>query len=86
MEPGGVFILSDKMSHTQETENLYYNFKRLKGVSDTEIQIKKQQLVGVLVTKPITWYLETLKEIGFTNIQIINSSLMFATIYARKPF
>jgi hypothetical protein len=31
---------------------------------------------------PMMWYMNTLTEIGFTDI--INTSMMFTTIYARK--
>ena len=81
---GGVFILSDKMSHIQETENLYYLFKFNNGVSREEIIKKKFALKGILVSKPLTWYLETLNEVGFEDIQVINTNLMFHTIYAKK--
>jgi SAM-dependent methyltransferase len=84
MSPGGMLIVSDKTDHTLETENLYYNFKRANGVAEDIIQKKKLALNGILTTKPTMWYLETLKNIGFTDIQLINSRFMFATIYARK--
>jgi 2-polyprenyl-3-methyl-5-hydroxy-6-metoxy-1,4-benzoquinol methylase len=84
MTHNGMLILSDKMDHSLETENLYYDFKRANGVPEDVIQKKKTALVGVLVTKPLQWYLDTLKEIGFTDIQVINSRFMFSTIYARK--
>lgn len=84
MNPGGMFFLTDKMSFTSPVQKLYFQFKRKQGVSDDEILEKNAALNGVLVTKPLQWYLETLKEIGFTEIQVINSRFMFNTIYARK--
>jgi len=84
MEGNGLLILSDKMSHVQELEDMYYDFKRSNGVSEETIQTKKQALLGVLVTKPLQWYLDTLKEIGFEDIEVVNSNMMFHTIYARK--
>lgn len=84
LNPGGMLILTDKMSHSNTSENLYHQFKRSKGVTDEEIGYKKNSLLGVLTTKPINWYLETLKEIGFDDIQIINTAFMFSTIYARR--
>ncbi len=80
----GLLILSDKMDHSLETENLYYDFKRANGVPEEVIQKKKSALTGVLVTKPLQWYLDILKEIGFFDIQVVNSRYMFSTIYARK--
>lgn len=84
LNPNGMLIVSDKMDHTIETENLYYDFKRANGVSEDIIQKKKLALIGILVTKPLTWYVDTLKSVGFSDIQVINSRYMFSTIYARK--
>jgi 2-polyprenyl-3-methyl-5-hydroxy-6-metoxy-1,4-benzoquinol methylase len=84
LNPNGMLIVSDKMDHTVETENLYYDFKRANGVSEDIIQKKKLALIGILVTKPLTWYVDTLKSVGFSDIQVVNSRYMFSTIYARK--
>jgi 2-polyprenyl-3-methyl-5-hydroxy-6-metoxy-1,4-benzoquinol methylase len=84
MNPGGILILSDKMDHTIETENLYYDFKRANGVTEEVIQAKKNALIGILTTKPLRWYLDTLQNLGFTDVQVVNSRFMFSTIYARK--
>jgi 2-polyprenyl-3-methyl-5-hydroxy-6-metoxy-1,4-benzoquinol methylase len=81
---GGILIISDKMSHSQETENLYHRFKINNGVSKEEILKKKYSLKGVLVSKPLNWYLETLSDAGFEDVQVINSNLMFQTLYAKK--
>lgn len=84
LNSGGMLVLSDKMDHTIEVENLYYDFKRNNGVPEEVIQQKKLALIGILTTKPLSWYLDTLKSIGFSDIQIVNSRYMFSTIYARK--
>lgn len=84
LESGGFIIVSDKMDHSMETETLYYDFKRKNGVTEEVIQQKKKALIGVLTTKPLQWYLDTMNEIGFLDIQVINSKYMFSTIYARK--
>lgn len=84
MAAGGMLILSDKMSFTNSIDCLYDNFKRSNGITDNEILKKKASLIGVLTTKPCKWYLDTLQEIGFEDIQIVNANMMFNTIYARK--
>lgn len=84
LSPGGLVVISDKMDHSLETENLYYDFKRANNVPEEVIQKKKLALVGILVTRPLQWYLDTLKDTGFTDIQVVNSRFMFSTIYARK--
>lgn len=84
MNEKGLLIVSDKMDHTVEMEQLYHKMKMDNGASQDEVEKKKASLIGVLTTKPVEWYIETLKEIGFVNVQIINSKYMFNTIYARK--
>ena len=54
------------------------------GATREEVERKKASLAGVLTVKPVTWYIDTLKNIGFVDIQVINSRFMFNTLYARK--
>jgi SAM-dependent methyltransferase len=84
MTNGGMLIITDKMEHSSYLEKLYHAWKRSNGVTDETISNKKRALLGVLDTKPMMWYMNTLTEIGFTDIDIINTSMMFTTIYARK--
>ena len=84
MSENGMLILSDKMAFTEDIESLYHNFKRSNGVTEDEINSKKQSLIGVLNTKSFMWYLNTMEKIGFRDIQIINANMMFNTLYARK--
>lgn len=84
MADGGLLMLTDKMDHTEIIEKMYHDFKRANGISSIEIDQKKNALIGVMLTKPLSWYMETLKKIGFTDIQVINNKFMFNTIYARK--
>ena len=84
LDSGGFVIVSDKMDHSMETESMYYDFKRANGVDEQVIQQKKKALIGVLTTRPLQWYLETMHDIGFIDLQVINSKYMFSTIYARK--
>lgn len=84
MEVGGMLILSDKMEHTEIVEKLYHQFKRDNGVPSLEIEQKKNSLIGVMLTQSLTWYIHTLKKIGFADVQVINNKFMFNTIYARK--
>jgi tRNA (cmo5U34)-methyltransferase len=84
LKSGGLFIMSDKMDYSLETEKLYHNFKRSNGVSEEVLQEKQRSLIGVLTTMPLSWYLQTLEELGFCDIQVVNTRYMFSTIYARK--
>lgn len=84
MNYNGMLILSNKMSYSTVTEEMYFDFKRGNGISEEEILKKKQALVGVMLPKSLTWYMRTLEEIGFDNIEVINANMMFNTICARK--
>lgn len=81
---GGLFILTDKMDSDQTTKQHYVDFKLERGMSNKQILKKSRRLEGVLETKPLSWYLETLKSIGFKDIQIVNSRLMFKTLICKK--
>ena len=84
LNPNGIFIISDKMSQTEEVKKLYYDWKRSNGVSEETIKTKEVKLKGVLETKPLLWYIEILSKIGFKNIECINSRFNFNTLLCRK--
>jgi len=85
MVPGGTLILSDKVSSSQRTHDLYYDYKRANGVTEVEIEKKRQQIEGVLVTYPFSWYLNALNNLGFEQIEVINANTAFVTFMAVKP-
>lgn len=74
----GYLILTDKTSQSEIVKELYYDFKRSKGVSEEYIRQKEKNLVGVMHSVPVDWYLKTLREIGFS-VDIIHSELGFVT-------
>jgi len=80
----GALVITDKTTQTAEVKELYYNFKRNNGVSNEYIYEKEQKLKGYMNLLPVEWYMNTLKEVGFKNIQIINAKLGFITFYAEK--
>jgi len=82
----GVFILTDKTPQSETVKNLYYDFKRSKGVSDEYIYEKEKKLQGYMNLLPVQWYLDTLREVGFSDIQIINSKFGFVTFYCEKNY
>lgn len=80
----GTFILSDKTPQSDTVKELYYDFKRANGISNEYIYEKEKKLQGYMNLLPIDWYLDTLKEVGFSNVQIINSRFGFVTFYCEK--
>jgi SAM-dependent methyltransferase len=85
MSAGGVLILSDKVSSSELTHNLYYDYKRENGVTEEEIEKKRKQIEGILVTYPSSWYLNALSNLGFQQIEIVNANTAFVTFMAINP-
>ncbi|MGB1310616.1 MAG: methyltransferase domain-containing protein [Leucothrix sp.] len=85
LAPGGILILSDKVSSSELTHSLYHDYKRSQGVTEAEIEKKRQQIEGILVTYPTHWYLNALSNLGFEQIEIINANAAFVTFMAIKP-
>lgn len=83
MSNGGVLILSEKVVSSPLVHELYHDFKRGKGLSEDEIRKKQQQLVGVLIPYPLTWYIETLYRLGFKSVDVVDAHCSFATIVAQ---
>jgi hypothetical protein len=79
----GNLILTDKTSQSETVKELYYDFKRNKGVSEDYIQQKEKNLIGVMLSVPIDWYVKSLREIGFT-VDIIHGDLGFITFLCKK--
>lgn len=85
LTPGGLLFLTEKTLNSSEEEKKdYINFKKGKGISLEEINAKALALDGILIPFPIEWYYDTLQELGFKNILMINSRFMFKTLIARK--
>ena len=80
----GLFILTEKTLQTEITENQYIIFKQNQGLSNEEIERKKQQLEGVLVPLSVTQNLELLTKTGFSQVEIINARLGFVTFLCIK--
>jgi len=79
----GILILSEKTTLDPLMIKKYHEFKLQKGVTQEEIKIKEKQLKDVMFIDNIEWYLKTLKDIGFKNINVINSYYCFNTFICR---
>lgn len=84
LESGGFVILSDKTKNDGVELELYHNFKRKQGVSEEEIAAKAASLVGVMFINDVEWYFNTLREVGFRDVSIINAAPCFTTFLAFK--
>lgn len=81
---GGVFVLTDKTHQSTTTKMMYYQWKLDNGVDPEYLLRKEQQLQGYMVTKDVSWYIDTLKQVGFIGVEIINSRYGFTTFYCEK--
>lgn len=79
----GIFILSEKMLTDALVHDRYHDFKRSQGMTEVEIRAKEEAIKGVLTPRPLGWYLETLKEAGFSKIEVINAHWCFNTLLCR---
>lgn len=78
----GIFILTDKIISSPLIHEQYYDFKRSMGVSEEEIAKKEASLQGVLTTRPLEWYFDTLRAAGFRDVGVIDAPYCFATLIA----
>ena len=89
LRPGGVLILSEKvLSHDPELNrayiDLYLDFKRQNGYSETEISRKREALENVLIPFSIKENLELLRAAGFSSSETFFQWFNFASIVAIK--
>ncbi|MEE3326911.1 MAG: hypothetical protein VX252_06240, partial [Myxococcota bacterium] len=75
---------TEKVSSSALAHELYYEMKRRNGVTEAEIEEKRRQLEGVLITRPLGWYFEKLENIGFRSVEVINSNAVFPTLMAHR--
>jgi SAM-dependent methyltransferase len=80
----GSFILTDKTTQSNMMKRRYYDFKRNNGVSEEYIIEKEKMLTDYMITMPIDWYIDNLKNIGFKNIEILNAKYGFVTFLCLK--
>ena len=82
--PGGVLVLTEKTNQDEAVRDMYWDFKRRRGVSEKEIQAKAMKLQGVLITQPASWYDSALSDAGFKSISVAWARYGFVTFIARK--
>lgn len=83
LDDNGYLILTDKCIQSNIVKDLYYDFKRSKGVSEEYIIQKEKSLKNVMHLKPVTWYLQTLTDLNFT-VDIVSGNLGFTTFLCKK--
>jgi tRNA (cmo5U34)-methyltransferase len=82
--PGGILILTDKTYNNGASIKLYHDFKKTQGLSEKEINDKHNSLKDVMFIDSPVWYLDTLKNIGFSDISIVGAEYCFTSFLAIK--
>ena len=85
LKPGGILVLSEKVSNDPFPHRFYHEFKRRSGLTEAEIEAKANSLEGVMYINELPWYFDTLKVLGLVDVSVINASWCFATLVGRKP-
>jgi tRNA (cmo5U34)-methyltransferase len=82
--PGGILIITDKTYKEGASLKLYHDFKKTQGLSEKEINDKQESLKTVMFVDSPCWYLDTLKNIGFSDVSIIGAEFCFTSFLAIK--
>jgi len=89
MNDGGVFVLSEKITYPDETEEdfqvtMHHDFKRLHGYSDLEVSQKRKSLENVLIPDTLETHLQRLRDAGFKKSYVWFKCFNFVSLAAFK--
>ena len=89
MQPGGIFILSEKIRHPYAKlqnvlQNLHHDFKLANGYSQLEIAQKRQAIEDVLVPITIEENIDMLRSSGFDIVYPVLTWYTFVTLVGIK--
>ncbi|WP_075187974.1 carboxy-S-adenosyl-L-methionine synthase CmoA [Teredinibacter haidensis] len=90
MRPGGVFILSEKLTfndahHDKLMNELHYYFKKTNGYSGLEIAQKRSALENVLIPESLECHKQRLANAGFRGTELWFQCFNFSSLLAFKP-
>lgn len=84
LDDRGFLILSDKTSLDPGCIKKYHEWKRSQGVTEEQIRAKEQSVKDVMFINSPSWYLDTLQQVGFGHVEIIDANWCFTTFLCRK--
>ena len=89
MKPGGILIVSEKISFPDEKLNqlfieMYHSFKETMGYSKLEISQKRSALEKVLLPETLEVHRDRLKSTGFQSVDVWFQCFNFASMVAFK--
>ncbi len=89
LKPGGILILSEKITFDDELSNqfqneIHHDFKRANGYSDLEISQKRTALEKVLIPETLTTHQQRLADAGFATSNMWFQCFNFISLVAVK--
>ncbi len=84
MNPGGVFVLSEKVKSSDALIDAYHGYKKINGYSDREIARKRQALEDALLPDTVSEWKTRLAEAGFSQIELWFRAFNFVSIVCVK--
>ncbi|WP_395375278.1 carboxy-S-adenosyl-L-methionine synthase CmoA [Marinicella sp. W31] len=70
LNPGGVFVLSEKVKSSQLLIDHYHGYKKVNGYSDQEIMRKRDALENILIPDSKQHWEMALKQAGFSAVEL----------------
>lgn len=80
----GFLVLTDKTSLDPVCIKKYHEWKSSQGVTEEQIQAKEQSVKDVMFINSPKWYLDSLQQVGFGRVEIIDANWCFTTFLCRK--
>ncbi|MCX7554988.1 carboxy-S-adenosyl-L-methionine synthase CmoA [Marinicella sp. S1101] len=84
LNPGGVFVLSEKVRSSATLIDYYHGYKKINGYSDMEIAQKRQALEDSLLPDNLEHWLLRLEAVGFKQIEVWFRAFNFISLAAVK--
>lgn len=84
LDDQGFLVLSDKTSLDPFCIKKYHQWKSAQGVTEEQIQAKEQSVKDIMFIDSPRWYLDTLKQVGFGHVEIIDADWCFTTFLCFK--
>ncbi len=84
LNPGGVFVLSEKIQSSDVLIDYYHGYKKINGYSDREVAQKRQALEDALKPDDLSTWVDRLEQIGFQQIEVWFRAFNFISLVAIK--
>ena len=84
LNTGGFLFLTEKTIQSEFVKHRYHEWKVSRGATWDEVKQKEQQLKGVMFLEKPEWYLQSMSDVGFKNISIVDASWGFVSYLAFK--